>query len=154
TTPVRPASLLAAQIVLHFAASLVSALLAVTVGRVAFDVALPGHVPGYLLALLLGALSALALGSAITAITPTAKATNVAGTIVFFPTMFLAGVWVPVQAMPELLQHIVGYFPFGAAAQALDQAAQGGWPAWSDLGVPAAWTALLIAAAVRWFRWE
>ncbi|XRQ15018.1 ABC transporter permease [Actinomadura welshii] len=154
TTPVRPAALLAAQIALHFTAALLSALLVIATGRLAFGVDLPGHPPGYLLALLLGALSALALGSAITAVTPTAKATNVVGTIVFFPMMFLAGVWVPVQAMPELLRHIVEYFPFGAASQALDQAAGGDWPAWPHLGVTAAWAAILIAGAIRWFRWQ
>ncbi|TDB83082.1 ABC transporter permease, partial [Actinomadura sp. 7K534] len=36
TTPVRPAALLAAQIALHFAAALVSALLAIATGRLAF----------------------------------------------------------------------------------------------------------------------
>ncbi|WP_329518697.1 ABC transporter permease [Spirillospora sp. NBC_01491] len=154
TTPVRPASLLAAQIVLHFAAALGSALLVVAVGRLAFGVALPGQLPGYLLALLLGALSALALGAAVTAVTPTSKATTVVGSAVFFPMMFFAGLWTPVQAMPGLLQRIVGYFPFGAASQALNQAAEGGWPDWTNLGVTAAWAAVLIAAAVRWFRWE
>ncbi len=121
-TPVRPAALLAAQIVLHFAAAVVSALLVIAVGLLAFGVALPGQVPGYLLALLLGALGALALGAAVTAVTPNAKATTVVGTIVFFPAMFLAGLWVPVQAMPGPLRNVVEYFPFGAASQALDQA--------------------------------
>ncbi|MFC9977494.1 ABC transporter permease [Spirillospora sp. NPDC127200] len=154
TTPVRPGSLLAAQIALHFAAAVLSALLVVAVGRIVFDVALPGHLPGYLVALLLGALSALALGAAVTAVSPTVKATTVVGSIVFFPAMFLAGVWVPVQAMPDLLRRIVEYFPFSAASQALNQAAEGGWPDWAHLGVTAAWAAVLIAAAVRWFRWE
>ncbi|KAB2340529.1 ABC transporter permease [Actinomadura rudentiformis] len=154
TTPVRPASLLTAQIVLHFAAALGSALLVIGVGRLAFDVALPGQIPGYLLALILGALSALALGATVTAVTPTTKATTVVGSIVFFPMMFLAGVWVPVQAMPEALRGIVEYFPFGAASQALNQAAEGAWPDWTHLGVTIAWAAVLIAAAVRWFRWE
>ncbi|MEV3922810.1 ABC transporter permease [Actinomadura coerulea] len=154
TTPVRPGSLLAAQIVLHFAAALGSALLVIAVGRIAFGVALPGQVPGYLLALLFGALSALALGAAVTAVTPTTKATTVVGSVVFFPAMFLAGVWVPVQAMPDLLQDVVEYFPFGAASQALNQAAEGGWPDRAHLGVTAGWAAVLIAAAVRWFRWE
>lgn len=154
TTPVRPAALLAAQIVLHFAGALVSALLVIAVGRLAFGVALPGDLPGYLLALLLGALSALALGATVSAVSPTAKATSVVGSVVFFPMMFVAGVWIPVQSMPDLLQRIVGYFPFGAASQALDQAAEGGWPDWTYLGVTAAWAAALIAAAVRWFRWE
>ncbi|GAA4059227.1 ABC transporter permease [Actinomadura miaoliensis] len=154
TTPVRPAALLTAQIVLHFAAALGSSLLVVAVGRLAFDVALPGHLPGYLLALLLGALGALAMGAAVTAVTPTTKATTVVGSLAVFPMMFVAGVWVPVQTMPELLRHIVEYFPFGAASQALHQAADGAWPDWTHLGVTAAWAAVLIAAAVRWFRWE
>ncbi|TDD86213.1 ABC transporter permease [Actinomadura darangshiensis] len=154
TTPVRPGSLLAAQIVLHFAAALGSALLVIAVGRLAFDVALPGDLPGYLLALLLGALSALALGAVVSAVTPTTKATTVVGSIVFFPMMFVAGVWAPVQSMPGLLRHIVEYFPFGAASQALNQAAGGNWPDWTYLGVTAAWAAVLVAAAVRWFRWE
>ncbi|MGK5557314.1 ABC transporter permease [Actinomadura kijaniata] len=154
TTPVRPASLLAAQIALHFAAALVSALLVVAVGRIAFDVALPGHPAGYLVALLLGALGALAMGAAVTAVAPTTKATTVLGSVVFFPMMFLAGVWVPVQAMPGPLRSVVEYLPFGAASQALDRAAEGGWPDWTHLGVTAAWAAVLVAAAVRWFRWE
>ena len=154
TTPVRPAALLAAQIVLHFAAALLSASLAVAAGRLAFGVDLPRHPAGYLLALLLGALGALALGSAITAVTPTAKATNVLATVAFFPTMFLAGVWIPVQAMPEPLRHAVEYSPFGATSQALNDAAAGTWPDWTHLGVTAAWTVALIAAAARWFRWQ
>jgi ABC-2 type transport system permease protein len=153
-TPVRPAALLAAQIVLHFAAALVSALLVIAVGRLAFGVALPGQVPGYLLALLLGALGALALGAAVAAVTPTTKATSVVGTLVFFPAMFLAGLWVPVQAMPGPLRSVVEYFPFGAASQALDQAAGGGFPGWTHQAVTAGWAAVLIAAAGRWFRWE
>ena len=61
--------------------------------------------------------------------------------------MFCAGVWAPVQAMPDLLRRIVGFTPFGAAAQALNQAAAGDWPSWTHLGVRALWTVLLIAAA-------
>lgn len=49
--------------------------------------------------------------------------------------MFCAGVWLPVQAMPGTLARIVGYTPFGAAAQALNQAAAGHWPGWTHLGV-------------------
>ncbi|RAY12740.1 ABC transporter permease [Actinomadura craniellae] len=154
TTPVRSVTLLAAQIVLHFAAALGSALLVIAIGRLAYDVALPGHLSGYLLALLLGALGALALGAAVAAVTPTTRAATVAGSVIIFPAMFLAGVWIPVQAMPDVLQRIVEYLPFGAAAQALNQAAAGGWPDWTNLGVIAAWAVALITAAVRWFRWE
>ncbi|WP_405829837.1 ABC transporter permease [Streptomyces sp. NBC_01176] len=154
TTPVRPAALLSAQMGLHGAAALGSALLSLAVGRTAFDVPLPRQAPGYALALLLAAGSALALGALVSALSRTSKIANAVGSAVFFPMMFCAGVWLPVQSMPDALARVVEATPFGAAAQALNQAAAGDWPAWSHLGVLALWTVVLSGAAARWFRWE
>ncbi|MFD5585630.1 ABC transporter permease [Streptomyces sp. NPDC127063] len=154
TTPVRPATLLAAHTVVYGGAALLSALLALAVGRIAFGVTLPRQAAGYLLALLLAVLAALAIGAVVSALSRTTKIAGAIGSAVFFPMMFCAGVWVPVQAMPDTLARIVGFTPFGAAAQALNQAAAGHWPGWGHLGVLAAWTVLLTGAATRWFRWE
>ncbi|MFI7277895.1 ABC transporter permease [Streptomyces sp. NPDC049879] len=154
TTPAGPGSLLGAQIALHGAAILVSVLLAITVGRLAFDVALPEQLAGYGLALIVTALAGLALGATVSALSRTTKIAQTIGTIVFFPMMFTAGVWAPVQTMPDALRTVVELTPLGAAAQALDQAATGAWPDWAHLGVTGLWAALLIGAAVRWFRWE
>jgi ABC-2 type transport system permease protein len=153
-TPVRPGALLSAQMTVFGAASVVSALLVLVVGRLTFDVRLPKQAFGYLLALVLAVLAALALGSVVSALSRTTKIAGAIGSAVFFPAMFCAGVWLPVQAMPHLLGKIVGYTPFGAAAQALNQAAAGHWPGWGHLGVLAVWVLLLTGAAVRWFRWE
>jgi ABC-2 type transport system permease protein len=154
TTPVRPSALLTAQLLVHGAVALVSALLVVAVGRAAFGVRLPGQPVGYALALLLAVAGALALGAAVCAVCRTQKAATAVGSAVFFPTMFTAGVWVPVQAMPDALQRVVHLTPFGAASEALAGAAAGGWPGWTHLGVMALWTVLLTWAAARWFRWE
>ncbi|RSS34223.1 ABC transporter permease [Streptomyces sp. WAC08241] len=154
TTPVRPGTLLTAQLVLHAAAALVSALLVVAVGRLAFGVALPDNPAGYLIALLLAVACGLALGAAVCAVARTQKVATAVGSAVFFPTMFTAGVWVPVQAMPDTLQRIVGLTPFGAASEALDAAASGGRPGWAALGIMALWAVVLTGASVRWFRWE
>ncbi|EPD64721.1 MULTISPECIES: ABC transporter permease [Streptomyces] len=154
TTPVRPGALLSAQMVVFGVASLVSALLVLVVGRLTFDVRLPKQGFGYLLALVLAVLAALALGSLVSALSRTTKIAGAIGSAVFFPAMFCAGVWLPVQAMPHLLGKIVGYTPFGAAAQALNQAAAGHWPGWGHLGVLVVWILLLTGAATRWFRWE
>ncbi|MGA5408136.1 ABC transporter permease [Streptomyces lavendulocolor] len=154
TTPVRPSALLTAQLLVHAAVALVSAALVVTVGRAAFGVRLPGQPAGYVLALLLAVAGALALGAAVCAVSRTQKIATAVGSAVFFPTMFTAGVWVPVQAMPDALRGIVHLTPFGAASEALGDAAAGGWPGWTHLGVMALWTTLLTWAAARWFRWE
>ncbi|NGN62776.1 ABC transporter permease [Streptomyces sp. A7024] len=154
TTPMRPGSLIGAQIALHGAAIALSALLALAVGRLVFDVALPRQVFGYVVALALATLASLALGATISAVCRTTKITQAVGSAVFFPGMFTAGVWLPVASMPEVLQRIVTLTPLGAAAQALDEAAAGEWPSWTHLGVAALWSVLLIAAARRWFKWE
>jgi ABC-2 type transport system permease protein len=154
TTPVRPSALLTAQIALHGAASLGSAVLVIAVGRIAFGVRLPGQLLGYLVALVLATVCCLALGATICALSRTSKVTAAVGSVAYLVMMFTAGVWVPVQAMPDTLRRIVQVTPFGAAAQALDQAARGNWPAWAYLGVTALWCVLLGAAATRMFRWE
>ncbi|MET8573052.1 ABC transporter permease [Streptomyces sp. NPDC004783] len=153
-TPVRPSSLLSAQMALHGAAALVSALLSLAVGRLAFGVRLPDQPFGYALALVLAVAAALATGALVAALSRTAKIATAVGSAVFFPMMFCAGVWVPVQAMPDVLAGAVALTPFGAAARALGRAAAGDWPAWAHLGILAAWAVGLTAAAARWFRWE
>ncbi|MEV6021186.1 ABC transporter permease [Streptomyces sp. NPDC002667] len=154
TTPVRPGALLSAQTTVYGGAALASALLVLAVGRIAFGVRLPRQPLGYALALLSAVLVALALGSVVSALSRTTKIAGAIGSAVFFPSMFCAGVWLPVQSMPHLMARIVGCTPFGAAAQALNQAAAGHWPGWGHLGVLAVWILLLTGAAVRWFRWE
>jgi ABC-2 type transport system permease protein len=153
-TPVRPSALLAAQMVVQGTVALASALLALAVGRLAFAVALPEQPAGYLLALLLATAAALALGSVVSAVSRTTKIAGAVGSAVFFPMMFCAGVWLPVQEMPHALARVVQLTPFGAAARALGEAAAGHWPGWGHLGVLAAWAVLLTAGAARWFRWE
>ncbi|WP_199545830.1 ABC transporter permease [Streptomyces sp. N35] len=154
TTPVRPASVLSAQMALHGVAALVSAVLSVLVGKLVFDVALPQQFFGYVVALGLSVTAALSLGALLSAVSRTSKAANAVGAAAFFPMMFSAGLWMPVQTMPDVLARIMELLPFGAAAQALGEAAAGDWPSWSHLGVLALWSVLLTAAAARWFRWE
>ncbi|WP_426498804.1 ABC transporter permease [Streptomyces sp. D54] len=153
-TPVRPSALLRAQILLHGAACLASALLVTVVGRIAYGVALPEQLPGYLLALLLAVAAVLSLGSMICALSRTTKAATAFGTVAYLTMMFSAGVWLPVQTMPDALRRVVEITPLGAASQALEQAASGSWPGWIHLLVLALWTAALGIASARLFRWQ
>lgn len=154
TTPVRPSVLLVAQLALHGAAALGSGALVLAVGRAAFDVRLPEQPLGYALALLLAVAGVLAIGTLACALSRTAKASTAVGSIVSLVMMFTAGVWIPVQSMPDALRHIVQATPLGAASQALDRAASGGWPGWIHLGVVVLWTTLATLLATRLFRWE
>ncbi|RSN69753.1 ABC transporter permease [Actinomadura sp. WAC 06369] len=153
-TPVRPSALIFAQMGLFGGAALVSGLLSLAVGRLAFEVPLPREAFGYALVLLLTAAAALAMGALVAATAATAKNANASGFTVSLPMLFSAGVWLPVQAMPDVLAHAIAFTPFGAAAGALGQAAAGDWPAWSRLTALALWVIVLSYAARRWFRWE
>ncbi|MGJ9413321.1 ABC transporter permease [Aeromicrobium sp. CF4.19] len=154
TTPARPRDLLLAQYVLHGVAALLGSVLAIVVAVVAFDVDLPENLAGFTLVMLLVLAASLAIGGLISGLAPTAKLATTLGTVLLFPLMFTAGLWLPVSAMPGLLADIVAWTPFGAAALALDATAQGDWPSVTHVLVVAAWAVVTGAVAARYFRWE
>ncbi|WP_196780767.1 sensor histidine kinase [Nocardioides sambongensis] len=113
TTPVGPARLLLAHVVAHAAAVVVATVLCLLIGRIAYDAPLPRDLVGYLVAYLLALAAMMATGAAITALSPTTSVANVLGMVVMFTSMFTAGVWIAVQAMPETLREIVIRTPMG-----------------------------------------
>jgi ABC-2 type transport system permease protein len=154
TTPVRPAGLLGAQMAMSLLLALATVTLVLAVGAVAFDTAVPAQPAGFLLAFLLAAASLLAVGVLVAAVAPSGKAASGIGTMLFFPLMFFAGLWVPRDVMPELLRRIGDFTPLGAAVQAMQDAITGAWPRPLHLAVLAAFTAVAGLAAAKLFRWE
>lgn len=154
TTPARASDLLLAQYVIHGAAAVLGGLLAVLLARVAYDVALPGNPWAWLAVFVLVLMACLAIGGVIASAASTGKIATTIGTVMIFPLMFTAGVWLPVAAMPELLGDIVSWTPLGAAALAFDAAGAGDWPPLRHVLVVLGWTAALATAAARLFKWE
>ncbi|MDG4823889.1 ABC transporter permease [Asanoa sp. WMMD1127] len=154
TTPVGPARVLAAQFVICLATALVSVVLLLAVARLAFDVPLPRQPVAFALSAVLAALALIGIAVLVAAVTPTGKAANAIGSVLFYVMMFFAGLWLPIEAMPPVLRHVSEATPLGAAVQALSDATAGDWPpAWRLLllGGYVVVTALL---GVRLFRWE
>ena len=104
--------------------------------------------------LLLLTLALLALGMFVAAVSPTGKVANALGSILFFPLMFFAGLWIPLPLMPGTLRTGGDFTPRGAGVQALQEAAAGDWPQLGHLAVLAGWIVVMSAAAARFFRWE
>ncbi|GAA1741499.1 ABC transporter permease [Aeromicrobium alkaliterrae] len=154
TTPARPWQLLAAQWVVHGVAVLAGSVLAVVLGVTAFGIDVPGSPAAYLLVLVLALLAMLSLGGVIAGVAPSTRIAATISTILYFPLMFTAGVWLPVQVMPGLLGTIVEATPLGAAARGLDAAAAGDWPDTQHLLVLVVWTVGLAALSARYFRWK
>jgi ABC-2 type transport system permease protein len=154
TTPVGALRLLAAQIVIDFALEAVAVVLILLVARLAFSVPLPQQVGGFLLAILLTMAAMLAFGVLIAAIAPTQRVAAGIGSLLLFPLMFFAGLWVPQSEMGAGLRDVSHYTPLGAAVPAVQNAISGHWPGSVHLLVLAGYAVVLCTLAVRFFRWD
>lgn len=154
TTPVRPTVVLAAQLLMCLALSVVAVVLVLAVGRIAFDVPLPRQAGGYVLAYVLCVVTALTIGLLVAALAPSGKGAGSIGTILFFPMLFFAGLWFPRESMPEALRRISDFTPLGAGVQSLQDTASGHWPQLLHVAVMLVWTVAAGALAARKFRWE
>ncbi|WP_188192320.1 ABC transporter permease [Nonomuraea sp. SYSU D8015] len=154
TTPVGPARVLAAQLVANFAIAVVAMVLFLAAARFGFGVDLPKHLLGFALAWLLAAAALLAIGLLIAALAPGRGPATAIGTVLFFPMMFFAGLWIPIPLMPPLLRNIAHYTPLGAGMRAFQDAFLGHFPSAVPLLTLAAYAVVCAFVAVRWFRWE
>lgn len=154
TTPAPPAWLLAAQLIINAAVAVMAIIILVGGGVLFFGARLPSQWPGFVLSALLATAAMFAIGLLITAIAPTTLVAGVVGNVLFYPLLFFAGTWTPMQNMSPLLQHIGDYTPLGAAVQAMDAAIQGSFPPARPLLVMAVYAVVFSAAAIRLFRWE
>ena len=154
TTPMAPAWLLSAQLVVNVVALLVGSVLAFTAASVVFGVRPPANLAGLVLSFILGAAAMCSIALFVAAITPSTRASSALGTLVYFPMMFLAGVWTPGPTMPETVRRVADFTPLGAASQAMQDSWAGSSPRLLHLVVMVAITVLSGTAATRLFRWS
>ncbi|WET81210.1 ABC transporter permease [Amycolatopsis sp. QT-25] len=154
TTPVEPRVLLGAQLLMSTVMSVATMLAVLAIGRVLYDVGLPRQPFAYLVAYLVTALAMFAIGLLVASVAPTGKSAGAIGTLLFFPILFFAGLWVPRAAMNDVLRKISDFTPLGAGVQSLQDAAAGHWPQPLQMAVLLGWTIVAGGLAARYFRWE
>ena len=154
TTPVHPGSLVGAHLVVQLVVVTCATLAAVLVGVLSFGIATPVSLGWFLLSYGLGAVSLLAVGLLIGAVVPTANSGQAVGMLVYFPVLFFAGVYIPLEVMPDGVRTVSSYTPSGAAVQALSASWSGGVPETAALVVMAAWVFVAGSLAIWMFRWD
>ncbi|MFJ9953603.1 ABC transporter permease [Kitasatospora sp. NPDC091207] len=154
TTPVGPARVLVAQLVVQTTVAVATTILVLATSRVLWDVKLPGNPAGFVIAFLLSVTAVLSIGLFLASVIKTSKAATGAGSMLFFPLMFFAGLYVPREQMPDALVRIGDYTPLGASVQAFGDVAKGHWPGLTAVLVLLAYSVAFGAAAARLFRWE
>jgi ABC-2 type transport system permease protein len=152
-TPVPPAWVLAAQLVLNVAFAVVELVLLLVVAMTGFGVAAPKSAGGLVLALSLSIAGVFAIGLWVSAIARPRTA-GILAAVCFFPLMFFAGLFVPRAEMPGALLDVSNLTPLGAAVQAIQTAMRSGFPPAAPLLVLPAYAVIFGALAVRFFRWE
>jgi ABC-2 type transport system permease protein len=154
TTPLPPATVLGAQLVVQLVASTIGVALLLGVATVFYDLNLPRTIPAVVLAFLAGAVALYALGFVLAALAPNARTANAVGFVVYFPMIFLSGAIFPRQVLSASMRRIGELLPLAPVVTVLQDA-------WSGAGINivalAALAAIIMVASavgIRVFRWE
>lgn len=153
-TPLGPARILAAHVLVNLVMTLAGIALLVATAAIFLDLRMP-HAPGLVLvALALSSLSFLAVGFALASLLPSVRVAQAVGQALFFPMFFLSGVALPVEQMPAWLQSVSDYVPLTYAVRLVQEVWIGqGWN-WSAAAVLVVVLVLATLLTTRIFRWE
>ncbi|WP_248964677.1 ABC transporter permease [Sphaerisporangium perillae] len=153
-TPASPGMLLGAQLLLNLATTILAAFLTILFGHLVLGTRVPAHLLWFVLIFVAGVCAMFALGLSIAAVVPNGRAAGGVGAIAMFPLLFLGGMWLPRELMPEGLRRLSDFTPTGAFGQALRDTWAGAAPQLLHLGVLAVWAVAGCVFAARAFRWE
>jgi ABC-2 type transport system permease protein len=163
-TPVPRGLIVSAQVVSRLIVSVVQAAFILLAARLILGVPVGSQVGslgaglGAIVAIaLLGALTFVAIGYAIAAVSSTQSAAHAWAQLATMPMLVLAGVFFPVSAMPGFLMPVSDILPLTYLADALRQTSVDAphvAPLPIDVLVLAVWSALCLAFAIRYLRWS
>jgi ABC-2 type transport system permease protein len=156
-SPLPRGGLIAAKAISIVALEILQVALLVGIAVVGYGWRLPaGHpdaVPVAVLALVLGTLAFAGLGLAMAGALR-AETTLAGANGLYLAFLLLSGAVLPLDHLPSILQDLAHVLPAAALTEALRAALTGGAFPGADLVVLAVWAVLILAVAVRTFRWE
>jgi ABC-2 type transport system permease protein len=155
-TPMRPHTILTAQVVVKLLLALATLVALMAVGRSI----LPAHanppVIAFSLAVLFSTLSILAIGFVIASLVPVARFAQPIGALVFYPMLAVSGLFFPVASLPPTLRLVAQALPLTHAVSLMRGIWRGdGWTAHgADVAALGLTMVVCLVLSARWFRWE
>src|SRR6202140_1811849 len=155
-TPLRPQTILTAQVLVKLTLTAATLALMVLAGKRYFPGGVHVRLFSFTIALLISTWSILSIGFLIASIVPTARFAQPIGAIILYPMIGLSGLIVPVAALPSGLQAVARVLPLTYAVSLL----QGIWSgdAWlahvGDVAALAVAFLVCTALSAKVFRWE
>ena len=157
-TPVPSWVFIAGRIGNALVLSLLMLVVVAAIGWGIYDVAIPwDRLPAVLVAVGVGTGAFCCIGIALTAAIPSQDAAPAITNVAVLPLYFLSGVFIPESEIPDGVIDFSQAFPirhfFEAFFEAWDPNTTGAGLEWGNLAVVAAWGAVALLLAVRYFRW-
>jgi ABC-2 type transport system permease protein len=155
-TPLRPAAMLASQVIVHFLMTLFGGTLLIVAARLVYGLHFSGRAGAVFLGFTLSCLSFFAVGFLLASVARTARVAYILGMVIYFPNLFLSGATIPKETFPQALRAASKFIPLTHVVNLM----QGLWigdPLGKHVLEIAVLTGLLllgVAISARAFRWE
>ena len=155
-TPLRPYTILIAQVLVKLILTAATIALMFLAGRRDYPVAATVPLASFTAAVLSATICILSLGFLIASLVPTARFAQPLGTLILYPMFAISGLFLPLDRLPRLLQIIARVTPFSYAVSLLRGIWRGdGWAVHvGDLLAMAGMFLVFTAVSTRVFRWE
>lgn len=155
-TPLRPATILTAHVLVKLLLTAATLTLTIMAGKRYYPIEAEVPLFAFGIALIISTWSILSVGFVIASIVPTARFAQPAGALILYPMLALSGLFVPHHAMSPTVQKISSALPLTYAVSLL----RGIWAgdSWSahigNIGALALVFLICMAISSRIFRWE
>jgi ABC-2 type transport system permease protein len=155
-TPLRPYTILAAQVVVIFVMTVLGMGLLILAGNLVYGLRFDGDPFSVAAAFLLSSLSFFSLGFILAGVMPTARTGQVVGMVIFYPMLFLSGAGLPLELLPDNVRQFSNFLPLTHVVTLL----RGLWigESWSQHAsegiILAALLVLGVLISSKTFRWE
>lgn len=156
-TPVRPASMLLAQVGWRVTVGLLQAGLFMLVASLAFGVGVKGNLLLFVFTVALGALLFVSMGYMLAGLSSSEEGLIAVTQLVNFPMMFLSGGLFPIDMLPGFLTPVVQILPLTYLTDALRQVMTGSAGLHSlgvDWLVIGGWLGVCLVSGIKLWRWE
>lgn len=155
-TPLRPLTILSAQMSANFLMTTVSAIILVVAGKLFYNVHVTSSVLNVLIAYVISVLSLFALGFLMASIVPNARVASFVGTLLFLSMFYLSGATVPLKIYPQTVQHIAEFLPLTHAITLMQDMWFGGnWlDHWVNVLALLGLLAVSLLISAKLFRWR
>ncbi len=155
-TPLRPQTILTAQVIVKLILTAATLFLMVLAGKRYYPVNVHAPLFGFTIALLISTVSILSIGFLIASIVPTARFAQPIGAAILYPMVAFSGIFMPLSSMPPVLHAVAQVLPMTYAVSLLEGIWRGdAWPA--HIGDVAALAVFFFACSglsAKVFRWE